>query len=711
MIEKIKKKSKNFMKKASCIILTLIILLSSCITTTFAYDGEAPSKVLTANDLKEYTKQTYLYYNRYDEKVGNLPVYSPFNLKTMDAVMSVSLSNVEDGFTVTCEPSSYFAITRDTLSSGVMKTTYIIPSTPKNMDIWGALKLAFTYKYSRDWVYEGWNSLFYELLSYAYSESSSITMDSSGYIDNLNFSKCDDFYDRINLKTFYESLSEKSELSALVYTVDFKKDGTISNISYGGFYEDVTLAFASLGSMSGVSQISMYSNYDTDDALYDISSTPLLSAPVLTDTVNLNQYISTSTYSLTAVDYFSYTEDLGGSSVGLDSSYYSISSTASLSYDLYFPSHFLKEEYRDSDTWTLTYAPKNLSETKTKVYSDRSMYAEGKSWLFIPYQSKSTQCVGGYFIEFADGTNPIFYLKLLRTSRSSSPLYAQLVSKVDFSVYGSIYNNGLYMHDKIGTFDAATSTYTASKDSFSYANQSFNAVDFYSDCTSLIDTSITKYPSLRISGPIGDPSLLPLAFGVNCVSSVFPLSAAIVGFYYYISPENMPDIIGGSDSFVDFPDGPTHTPGSKPDDWNFTPDWDNLYTGMLQLELPEYPDLSSIFDIELADFWQLPEKIVEYIVAVVQWFSEAFNIFISTYAEPVSKIFALMGMVFERIPGFLRFIFIYSVVMILAMKILQYSTCSVGVVGSIRTASSPRSVKQSSDDKKIENEKEKRSDE
>ena len=699
MIEKIKKKSKKFMKKASCIILTFLLLLSSCITTTFAYDGEAPSKVLTANDLKEYTKQTYLYYNRYDEKVGNLPVYSPFNLKTMDAVMSVSLSNVEDGFTVTCEPSSYFSITKDTLSSGVMKTTYIIPSTPTNLDAWDILKTALSYKYSQDWLYSGWNTLFYELVSYAYGESSSIEMDSDGYLNNLNFSECDGFYK--NCFNWADALSLKDEFSALVYTVDFKKDGTISNITYSGFYEDITLAFAALGNMSGISQISMFSSYDTDDARYDFGSTMLLDEPVLTSTVNLNQFISTSTYSLTATDYFSYSEDSGGSSVGLDSSYYSISSTSSFYYDLYFPSHFLKEEYRDSDDWTLTYAPKNLSETKTKLYSDRSMYAEGKSWIFIPYQADSTRCYGGYFLEFADGTNPILYLKLLRTSASSSPLYAQIVSKVDFSLYGSIYNNGIYMHDLIGTFDADTSTYTASKDSFSYRNQSFDAVDFYNDCVSLIDTSITKYPSVRLSLSTSDPQLLPLVFGVNCVSSVFPLSAAIVGFYYYISPENMPNIIGNSSSSTDVPSGPTHTPGSNPDEWDFEPDWDNLYTGMLQLELPEYPDTSAIFDIELGDFWQLPERIVEYIILTVQWFAEAFDIFISTYAQPLSKIFSLMGMVFERMPGFLRFIFIYSVVMILAMKILQYSTYSVGAVGSIKT-NYESSIRQSAEKKSAE---------
>lgn len=673
---KFKKLIKDNIKRISAVILCMILIFT-CTITAFAFDGEAPSKIITADDLKEYHDKTILYFNSDSTTYGVSPIYSPFNLKTMDAVMSISASSSDGSSTYTLNPDFYFAVSTSNLSVGYLKTYYVIPSVPEIENFWDFIKEFFGNDYNN------FAGLFYRIMAYCYSNTSSVSINTVGNLSSINFGKANDYFDGFRL-------DDKSILSGLVYSVEHTRDGLIRNITYGGYYENIASAFSSMGTLDSISQIYLYDANNQESMYYDSSLTPLLEPTLYTEVINLNQYISSSTYSLTAMDYFAYEEvDGSGSYVTLKSNYYSMGTGASLYVDNYIPSHFLKEEYRSGSKFTQI----SKDSTNAKYYKNSDIYEEGKSWIFIGQYNgaKVSRCMGGYYLEFADGTNPIVYLKLIKNSVNTSSLYAQLISKVDYTLYYCGYYSNWYSLE-LGTFDAETTTYTGTSSTM------MQAVDYYNNQTSLANTSISKYPSIMVGSASSNgytlASLSDVVFGTNCVASCYSTETQGVGFYYYISPENMPNIIENSNS-----SGGSIGPGDiggedRPTDsldwekfWEFTVDYDNLYPDGFDLNLPEYPEFTFEFN-GIEDIFDIPDYMVTYMTGVVDWISESLPIFADSIGGPVQKVYYIVFMALEAIPDVFRFLIIFSVAILLFLKVIQAASATTYMLSSSISSSS-----------------------
>ena len=668
-------KIKKFMKKASCIILTLIILLSSCITTTFALDGEVGG--IPKDFLSKYIKSVDVLYNP-----NNYKVYSCFNHEALYWLIKWPVPASEDWEVSEVEYLS--VMTED--ATGVRTVYYLIPE--RNTSYFANLSSAIVFK-------GGIN--FPDVYASIFKGAREGVVSGSDNASCLNFSFLS-FSD-----IFRGLLSDTSHTEAMngyVYSVQISKENTLLNVSeiFMGQYAACLDYFQ----LDNIVQVS-YHSYDTLKTSLPSYFTHTSSV----STINLNSFLSTSTYSVTAVDYFDSTDNLLNfySDIEVPFVYRIVPGTSKKPF-------VVPESIRGPN------CPSDgkvaFSGTAYPFYLSDGIFRSDRSFLILPYINSISSSFECFTFVFPEGIEPLIYFKVLsgyggayplRGHSSRSLMYIQVLSKVDYDVYA---RNGT----KIGSFDADTTTYTCIDAQYTGTSQYFNNFVYSEiDATTSsperagtlipIGTSLKCYPYFLLCADAdGYYFNLNMLHGNKCSFSIFRPNS--LGFYVYVSPDLRPSLEDGSlgGGFID---GGTHTPGSKPEDWDFEPDWKNVYTGMLQLELPEYPDTQAIFDIEIADIWELPERIVQYIVLVVKWFADAFEVFISTYAQPVSKVFHLMGMVFEKIPPFFRFIFIYTIVIILAMKILQYSTCSVGIVGSIRTnRDSSRVIKQSAEDKSVE---------
>jgi len=676
VIEKIKKKSKDFMKKASCIILTFLLLLSSCITTTFALDGEVGG--IPKDFLTEYIKSVDVLYNPNDYKV-----YSCFNHEALYWLIKWPVPASEDW---TVSESEYLSVMTED-STGVRTLYFLIPE--RNDSYFANLSSAIVFKGGINFP-DVYVSIFKGAREGVVSGSDNV---SCLNVSSLSFS--DVFRGLLNDTAHTEAIN------GYVYSAQISKESTLLNVSeiFMGQYAACLDYFQ----LDNVVQVS-YHSYDTLKTSLPSYFTHTSSV----STINLNSFLSTSTYSITAVDYFDSTDNLMNfySDIEVPFIYRSHSSFSKKSF-------VVPQEIRGptcpSDGQVMFVDGKEYP-----YYLSDGIFDSERAFLIMPYINSTSSSLELFIFVFPESVQPLLYFKVLsgygeaypRSGYSSRCLmYIQVLSKVDYDVYA---RNGT----KIGSFDADTTTYTCIDAQYTGTSQYFNNFIYSEiDATSSdpktagtlipIGSSLKCYPYFLLCADAdGYYFNLNKIYGNRCSFSIFRPNS--LGFYVYVSPDLMPSLEDGSlgGGFID---GGTHTPGSKSEDWDFEPDWDSVYSGMLQLELPDYPDTEAIFDIEIADIWELPERIVQYIVLVVQWFADAFEVFISTYAQPVSKVFHLMGMVFEKIPPFFRFIFIYTIVIILAMKILQYSTCSVGIVGSIRTnRDSSRVIKQSAEDKSVE---------
>ncbi len=661
---KFKKFIKDNIKRISAVILCMILLFT-CSITALAFDGEAPSKVLTSNDLLEYHEETYVYYNSHGD-----PIYSPFNFKVTNSVMSLSTTSGGSSGTVSLDTDVYFSISTEYLGSFYgLKTYYIIPATLSDYNIFDAMKDKVL-----NWtnLKVGWYNIFSLFLEKSYSTGSS----SSNTYPIFDFSKLGNIWSVCGLENDF--FTTNGHLPALVYSVDFNKEGLIYNISYGGYYEDIAEAFKSLGRLIP-SQVAMHDKSDHSSVSPLLSSCTLMNEPELySDVINTNKYISTSTYSLTAMDYFAYEEvDNSGSYITLKSNYYSCHIGSYFYNNPYIPSHFLKEEFRSDSTFTQL----SKDSTNEKYYGNREIYEEGKSWILIGYNGSATSyCYGGYYLEFPDGTNPIVYLKLIKESSIYKPLYAQILSKVDYKIYASIYMSGQY-NSLMGTFDAETSTYSGT--SFT----AFQAVDYYNNTSSLANQTVSKYPSIMIGQPSSNgytqPALSSVVFGMNCVASCYSTETQGVGFYYYISPENIPNIIQNSNSYNPGIGGGGGNGNYQPPFdsdldwekfWDFTIDYDSMKSDAFKgYELTPYPDLP-FKSLDGINLFTIPDDLLDYMVSCIQWYGDNLNSFIDYVGGPVGKMLTMMRMIFENCPDVLKFLFMLFFFFFAAMKIMQFDT-------------------------------------
>lgn len=676
---KFKQLLKDNIKRISAVILCMILLFT-CSITALAFDGEAPSKIITAADLKEYHEETYVYYNSTDSTYGQSPIFSPFNTKTTNAVFTIS-STSSDGIMYSLDADIYMSVSSGYLQQGNLKTTYIVPDVASGKTWHEKMFAAVNWALLCPWMTNDtvdWYDIFYAILDHTYVSSSSDS------VPKFKFYTAYSLWSSLGFSN--EFFDNDCRLPAFVYTVDYTKEGLIRNITYGGYYENVADAFGDTafygynGTMSPT-QICIHDKTSSGKAAYSSSATPLLNEPSLnSEVINTNQYISSSTYSLTAMDYFGYEEyDGAGSYVTLKSNYYSLSSGASLYVDNYIPSHFLKEEYRSGSEFTQI----SKDSTKENYYGNRDIYEEGKSWIFIGCfnGANSSRCSGGYYLEFADGINPIVYLKLIKGTSNYSSLYAQLISKVDYNLYYCGYYSNWYK-GLLGTFDAETSTYTGT--SFTM----FQAVDYYNNQSSLANTSVSKFPAINVGSSSSNgytlPSLSNVVFGTNCVVSCYSTETQGVGFYYYISPENIPNIIENSNSSSGVPggsgDGSGSTPGTNLDEWEFTIDLDDWKPDFLDMDLPDYPDFTGILNVEFSEIWEIPERIAEYVYLLTDWILNAVTVFFEKYGGSVIKVFTIMNIIFEYQPDVFRFIFIISIFFLFVFKALQYSSASMGAL-------------------------------
>lgn len=169
-------------------------------------------------------------------------------------------------------------------------------------------------------------------------------------------------------------------------------------------------------------------------------------------------------------------------------------------------------------------------------------------------------------------------------------------------------------------------------------------------------------------------------YGYSSVMSILPDTQSL-GYYTYVSPNISESVLtNGSSSPITNPNGTHGTPGVNPDDWDFTVDLDSVRPELWEFEMTEYPDFSEIFEIEVVDIWQIPENFVAYLLAITTWTTENLANFCSKYAEPVYKVFLVGSETFELLPDWFTFLIILSIVILLGLKILQYSVSSMDIL-------------------------------
>lgn len=178
-------------------------------------------------------------------------------------------------------------------------------------------------------------------------------------------------------------------------------------------------------------------------------------------------------------------------------------------------------------------------------------------------------------------------------------------------------------------------------------------------------------------------------YGNNAVLSLFPSSSGSLGFYSYVSPNIVDEVLGKGntgESGGDIGGGST-----GPDiffDGDFFTELNN--SEVFDLDLPPYPDASGIFDIDIADIWLIPERIVEYLILVIDWVATSFEIFIDKVGGPIEKFFLIMRVIFEKMPEVLRFAFILVIFTLLGLRLLQYSSTSMNMVSGTVSSSYSR---------------------
>ena len=629
---KFKKFIKDNIKRISSVILCIVLIFSLSITT-YAFDGEAGG--LDKEILNEYIEDATVFRNNTSFPFGEIPVYSPFNHKTLYYILKWPLTN--DGWVVADD--EYLAIT--TFVSGVnhYRTYYLIPEWNTELNgnyFFSALHEDFEFPdlYSLIW-----------LENYGSSPASILK----------NYSILSD-------------VGTSAYMNGYIYTVEHGGDNLIHSVSelYYGSYVECLKKMPYSSSSFSIVQIYYGSKSELSRPIPEGQTVEKVKAK------NLNYLVSSSTYSVSAYDYFD-TEAAGNSFISSDISfnYYNWST-----YTLPVP-----ECIRGSN-FPSGYNELSFKSTDANYYLKEDGYFNSdRAFIYLPTKFSSNSRVNGTLIVFPEGVkSPIVYLKFCKGGGGG---FFQLLSKVDYEVYGC---DGT-LH---GTFDAETTTYTCIKNT----STSGTPIMYYNVTTSsnpsmVAGTEYKTYPCYYHSSN-KTTIYLNCIYGNSVTLSMFPKNANTLGFYTYVSPNivsevldkgntgtvggNIFDNIGGGGGF------PSDTDWEKM--WEFTIDYDSFESDAFKgYERSPYPDLP-FTTLEGINLFTLPDDCATYMVQCVQWFGDELVSFTEYVGGPVAKVAAMMKMMFENAPDFLGTMFLLFFFFLVVMKIMQFDTALLVASGS-----------------------------
>lgn len=647
------KRRNGIITKFFSIIFSMILLFSMTIPA-LAFDGEIGSPV-DKEMLESYLPKCDVLFNPSD-----LPLYSPFNHETLYWTLKWPIAaDTDDTANFHAVSDEYLAITTE--SGGIYTTYYLIPATQS-----GAL-----------------HEFFHAVFSCSFSDlyEDVFTYDSTITNNKLKVNKS---YSTI-LGLFSQSNSESKMLNGYLYSTTRSSENTMLSISQisMGMYIDCYFSLPT----SDIVQIYWYSASST---ISDSSVDDDFDLKKSVRTLNLNYLVSTSTYSVTAYDYFDDVDNLLGffsSDVKFTYNYSDFTTAKSANLVTTIPEAIRGPNCPDDGKVSLV--PDN---TSFPFYLSDDIFNKDKSFLMIPMYVGNSTRFNVLFYVFPDDSESLIYFKYLakgvpyRHSYSSSADYMtyQVLSKIDYDLY----INNL----KIGSFDAETTTYNSI--AYGYQNDFHLAgvvlEPYLSSTINNINTTTIKknqsykcYPYITFA-QVFYGYAFPLSFvhGNRAAFSLFRDSNNM-GFYTYVSPDiNENVLIGGNSGNPLLPPSGGGSGGSDDDFWKDTDKLQVDYDGILKMELPDAPT----FDIDRVDFsniLELPDTFIIFLIDCIDWFTLAFDEFINTYMSPVSIFFKMIALIFAYIPDFLKFLFLFVILSSLMLKVLQYSTASVSTIDTM----------------------------
>lgn len=650
---KFKQFIKDNIKRISSVILCIVLMFSMTITA-LAFDGESISPI-DKEVLDEYLSSAEVLYNS-----SGHPIYSPLNLDVLYWTMKIPI--VSEGWE--CSEYEYFALTTGGRNDVASSTTYyIIPERWTS----GLLNFTLTLVANGDAGMPGVYNLGLNNASLTEVDGNSSATTTSGIyykalsVGSWNFGAFSD-----------EGMFDYSTyIKAYVYSVSRSPNGTITNVSelYYGYYSDLS---KSVLPTSNITQIYFHSSCEHKFETYvsnGLNYNNVLSYEGNVSTVNSNYSVSTSTYSITAYDYFNDVENLESFQSGMNIIFFSGSNGRTISSD-YIPECLRGSAW--SSGKTLTFNP----DDEYSVYTDNFM-VDNIPFLFFPYYD-STASQGYYIFVFEEDTKPITYYRVVNQGLSTM---IQVICKVDYDVY--------YQGSLVGHYSSEETTYTANSVHKVYKGKTIDTIFSEGESSSC-------YPYFfhwKTTGSISNakPNFhLEYFYGQSTTFSIFPNESGSLGFYTYVSPDIFEIVIGEGGS--DIGSGSNGSGGSGPDIWF---DDSSFFTELNQSEvfdlgLPPYPDASGIFDVDISDIWLIPERIVEYLIVVIDWVATSFEIFIDKVGGPIEKFFLIMRVIFEKMPEVLRFAFILVIFTLLGLRLLQYSSTSINMVSGTVSSSYSR---------------------
>lgn len=638
---KFKKFIKDNIKRISSVILCIVLIFSLSITT-YAFDGEAGG--LDKAILEEYISDANVFYNPEE-----LPVYSPFNHTTLYYILKWPLVN--SGWEVSTK--EYLSVTT-TSSDGLYYTYYLIPE--RNIESMDSFHFSVLFD---DFTFPD----FYELLYGDYST-----------VSNNRLTVNQAFKTTINqngiLSILPDSPSYADFINGYVYcTVRSSQSNTLMSVSeiYYGSYAN---CFNNMPT-SNIVQIYYHSEESLTRDLPDFFTNNIVS------TKNLNYLVSVSTYSVTAYDYF----DNNAAANGFMSESVSFTNQGLGRNGGGTPTYYVPECIRGPNY------PEGVSSLSSVSTDDNYYLKDGyltseRSYLFIPTWLGSSSASYMNCIVFPEEVEtPILYFKFCK-GYSGKYTYLQLLSKVDYDFY--------YGGILIGSFDAETTTFSCvATAQFSPSQSGYSlyhtlTTDYNNNSNAIVPTSdYIVYPYLMYAhnSYLGSTFSLRHIYGNDMVFSIFPDNSDTLGFYTYVSPSIMEEVLDkgnsgevGGNIFDNIGGGgfPSDTDWEKM--WDFTIDYDSFESDAFKgYERAPYPDMpfATLEDINL---FTLPDDVITYMVQCIQWFGDELTRFTEYVGGPVAKVTTIMKMMFENAPDFLGTLFLLFFFFFAIMKIMQFDT-------------------------------------
>jgi len=452
--------------------------------------------------------------------------------------------------------------------------------------------------------------------------------------DGKYLSAIEGYNDAIDRGMSIVSGSMADYMLGYVYCTVRSKDNTLVSVSelYYGDY-DKCLDYLPTNNIT-----QLYYNSSHDLSVSSTSQSEYESfPPTSVKTKNLNYLVSVSTYSITAYDYFDNTAAANGfmSDQIPRFTYSGLGKNGGGSCNIVVP------ECIRGPNYPTEYNYLSMNSSEPNYYLQEGFFTSDRAFIMFPsYSSTSSACHMNIFVFPEEVKTPILYAKYCLGDNRKAYTFLQILSKVDYEFY-----HGTILQ---GTFDAETTTYTCIQNSsnintyydlpMNYELNS-NSMSKYG-ATMQAGTEYKVYPYLRYNmGNSASGISLLNWFGNNTTFSIFPDNSNTLGFYTYVSPNISDEVLNNGNSgevggniFDNIGGGGSLGPDIFFDGEFFT-ELNN--SEVFDLDLPPYPDASGIFNVDFSDIWLIPERIIEYLILVIDWISTSFEIFVDKIGGPI----------------------------------------------------------------------------